>query len=67
MQGKCMMKKKLSFSLLVAVPLTILLGACSDNMANNDKEIIFWHSMGGKAADTLNELVNNFNKRKLCA
>ena len=62
MQGKCMMKKKLSFSLLVAVPLTILLGACSDNMANNDKEIIFWHSMGGKAADTLNELVNNFNK-----
>ena len=59
--GKCIVNKKLSFSLWVVVLLTMFLSACSDP-ANNDKEIIFWHSMGGKAADTLNELVNDFNK-----
>lgn len=67
------MKKKILSLMVTACMCISVLAGCgttgnsassktTDAKADGKKEIVFWHSMGGKGGDAINSLVDKFNK-----
>ena len=48
------------FLLLVLVSITLM--TLSANGTKEENEIVFWHSLSGSAADSINEIVASYNK-----
>lgn len=49
--------------LLIAVLLlSILLGACGKTLTSTKTKVTFWHGLSGPLGDTLNEMIQEFNR-----